>query len=156
MERTSSGCLRAIAFHDGGESASGRLTVLWRAKPIFIRHRTAEEIKGKLRLQSVQRRMRDFREALLNKIAMRQEPACDGRPCPAPPNPSPDSAASAYHAGHRDVEAGRNLPTACPRRNQALTQNVRKESCHRCWPPPGQHLESLFAQKRTPRDSVNR
>lgn len=99
--------------------------------------------------------MRGLFEPLLNEITVRQENALAVPAHLARRHRTRRTVAlhQLYHAGNRDIKAGCRLTAACAtenRRDHALTQIVRKGLCHRCWPPPSQHLESLFAEKRNP------
>jgi hypothetical protein len=76
---------------------------------------------GKLRLQSVQRKVRGLFEPLLNEIAMWQEQplavaahlARRHRTC------RPVALHQLHNAGNRNVKTGRRLPAACARQNRS-------------------------------------
>jgi hypothetical protein len=54
---------------------------------------------------------------------------------------------------HRNTEPLGNAAAALARQNgtyNTLTQIVRKGSCHQCWPPSSQHLESQNRSSRNP------
>jgi hypothetical protein len=117
--------------------------------------RDADTARGQFLFQSVQGEVRRFLEPLLDEIAMGQQHrlAVAAHFAWGYRARRPVALHQLHNARDRNIKASRRLPGAGPalnRCNHALTQIVRKGTRRRCWPPPSQHLESLFAEKGNP------